>query len=219
MSKKKKDPVIEEYEKLQDEIMFDRVDEIFRTRPDDYIAALEEIGFKYYEDDDNEEAEEANVRPENQNQKDPIAYFEGDTELTDRIFQIFLEERDAENRNLPLFRKYFKSANQNLKAIILYGLDHYPDKFDLLAELEYFHEFENILSTLIDYYTRACVDQEDLEVFAELAMDFYYATKPDGYEALYALRDLFEAGTDKRKVIDFLIAEDEDTGEDSHIFS
>jgi hypothetical protein len=52
MSKKKKDPVIEEYEKLQDETMLDKVDEIFRTRPDDYIAALEEIGFRYYEDHD-----------------------------------------------------------------------------------------------------------------------------------------------------------------------
>jgi hypothetical protein len=139
--------------------------------------------------------------------------------LSDRIFQIFLEERDAENPNLPLFRKYFKSANQNLKAIILYGLDHYPGMIDLLVELDYFYEFENILSTLIAYYTRACVDQEDLETFSELALDFYSATKPDGYEALCALRDLFEAGTDKRKVIDFLIAEEEDAGGDSHIFS
>jgi len=49
------------------------------------------------------------------------------------------------------------------------------------------------------------VDQENLETFTELAQDFYYATKPDGYEALYALRDLFEPGTDKRKAIDFLI--------------
>ena len=124
MSKKKKDPVIEEYEKLQNEIMFDKVDEIFRTRPADYISALEEIGFKYYEDDDYEETEEANARPENQNQKDLLAYLEGDTELTDRILRIFFKERDAENPNLPLFRKYFKSANQNLKILILFGLDH-----------------------------------------------------------------------------------------------
>jgi len=38
MSKKKKDPVTKEYEKLKDEIIFDRVDEIFRTRPGDYIS-------------------------------------------------------------------------------------------------------------------------------------------------------------------------------------
>jgi hypothetical protein len=30
------------------------------------------------------------------------------------------------------------------------------------------------------------------------------------YEAYYALRELFEPETDKRKIIDFLIAEDEE---------
>jgi hypothetical protein len=53
------------------------------------------------------------------------------------------------------------------------------------------------------------VDQENLEAFAELAQDFYNTTIPDGYEALYALRDLFEPGTDKREIIDILIAEEE----------
>ena len=211
MSKKKKDKTIEEYEKLRNKIAMDKVDEIFRTQPDNYISALEEIGFTYYEDDydDNEEIEEANAKPENQNQKDIIAYFEGEKELSDKILQIFLEERDAENPNLPLIRKFFKSANQNLKSLILYGLDHYPGRLDLLSDLGFFHEFENILSTLITYYTQACVDQENLEAFAELAQDFYNTTIPDGYEALYALRDLFEPGTDKREIIDILIAEEE----------
>ena len=53
------------------------------------------------------------------------------------------------------------------------------------------------------------MDQKNLETFSELAQDFYYATIPDGYEALFALRDLFEPGTDKRKIVDFLIAEEE----------
>ena len=216
MSKKKKDPVIEEYQKLKNEIIVEKVDEVFRTQPDNYISALEEIGFKYYEDDDDdEEMEEANAKPENQNQKDLVAYFQGEKELSDRILQIFLEERDAENPNLPLIRKYFKKANQNLKSLILYGLDHYPGKIDLLSDLDYFHEFKNILSILITYYTQACVDQENLETFSELAQDFYYATIPDGYEALYALRDLFEPGTDKRKVIDFLIAGEEEAKKDT----
>ena len=76
-----------------------------------------------------------------------------------------------------------------------------------MSDLGFFHEFENILSTLITYYTQACVDQENLDTFSELARDFYNTTIPDGYEALYALRDLFETGTDKRKVIDFLMDE------------
>jgi len=208
MSKKKKDPTIEAYEKLKNEIIIEKVDEVFRTQPDNYISALEEIGFKYYDDgDDMEEMEEANAKPENQNQKDLVAYFEGQKELSDKILQTFLEERDTENPNLPLIRNYFKKANQNLNALILFGLDHYPGKIELLSDLGFFHEFENILSTLITYYTQACVDQENLETFSELAQDFYNTTIPDGYEALYALRDLFETGTDKRKVIDFLMDE------------
>ena len=88
----------------------------------------------------------------------------------------------------------------------MYGLDHYPARIDLLSDLAYFHEFENILSTLIDYFTRACINEMNLECFSDLAQDFYYATISDGYEALYALRDLFEPNTDKRKAIDFLIS-------------
>jgi hypothetical protein len=212
MDKKKKDPTIEAYQKLKNEIMFEKVDEVFRTQPDNYISALEEIGFKYYDDDDEdeEEMEEANAKPENQNQKDLVAYFEGQKELSEKILQIFLEERDTENPNLPLIRKYFKKANQNLKSLILYGLDRSQRKLDLLSDLGFFHEFENILGTLITYYTQACVDQENLETFSELARDFYNTTIPDGYEALYALRELFQPGTDKRKVIDFLIAEEEE---------
>jgi hypothetical protein len=215
MGKKKKDSVIEKYEKLKNEMIIEKVDEIFRTQPDNYISALEEIGFKYYDDDnDMEEMEEANAIPENQNQKDLVAYFEGQKELTDKILQTFLEERNSENPNLPLIRKYFKKANQNLKSLILYGLDHYPGNLDLLSDLGFFHEFENILGTLITYYTQAWVDQENLETFSELAQDFYNNTIPDAYEALYALRGLFETGTDKRKVIDFLIDEEEGAKKD-----
>ncbi len=210
MSKKKSDPTIEAYQKLKNEMIIEKVNEIFRTQPDNYISALEEIGFKYYDDEDDFEAiEEANAKPENQNQKDLIAYFKGEKELSEKILQTFLEERNAENPNLPLIRKYFKKANQNLKSLILFGLDNNPDSVDLLSDLGYFHEFHNILGILITRYTRACVEQENIEKFTELAQDFYYATKPDGYEALYVLRDLFEPGSDKKKVVDFLIAEEE----------
>jgi hypothetical protein len=214
MSKKKKDKTIEEYQKLKNEIVLDKVDEVFRTQPDNWISAMEDIGFTYCDDDDYEEAEETEAKPENQNQKDLVAYFEGEIEFSDRIFQIFLEEENAENPNLPLIRKYFRNANQNLKSLLLYGLDHYPGRLDLLSDLAYFHEFQNMLRTLIAYYTQACVDQENLETFSKLALDFYYATVSDGYEALYALRDLFEPGTDKRTAIDLLIAEQEGPEED-----
>ena len=81
MSKKKKDITIEEYQKLKNEIIIDKVDEIFRKQPDNWISAMEEIGFTYCDDDDYEEVEEAEAKPENQNQKDLVAYFEGDKEF------------------------------------------------------------------------------------------------------------------------------------------
>ena len=64
MSNKKKNPILEDSEKLRDEIIFDKVNEIFRTRPNDYISALREIGFEYHEDDDYEEREEKEAIPE-----------------------------------------------------------------------------------------------------------------------------------------------------------
>ncbi|HSN23503.1 MAG TPA: hypothetical protein VLS45_04945 [Methylomicrobium sp.] len=215
MTKKDKDDILADYRSLKNAMVRDKVAEILRARPGNYVAALEEIGFKYYDDDDRDEFEEKNARPENQNQKDLVDYFEGRNECTESILTAFLEEKDAEEPNLPLIRKFFKQANRNLKALILYGLDHYPARIDLLSDLAYFHEFENTLSTLIDYYTRACVNETNLETFSVLAQDFYYATIPDGYEALYALRDLFEPETDKRKAIDFLIQEKEKAGDSS----
>ena len=211
MGKKDKDSVLDDYEKLKNEIIRDKVNEIFRNHPKNYIAKMEELGFEYFEDDyDYEEIEERNAKPENQRQRDLVAYFENKKKLSKKIFESFSEEKASENPNFPLIRKYFKKANQNLKALILYGLDHYPGRIDLLSDLTFFHEFENILNTLISYYTRACVDQQNLETFSELAKDFYYATSPDGYEALYTLRELFQPDTDKRKVIEFLVSEEED---------
>ena len=209
--KKDKDSVLDDYEKLTNEIIRDKVNDIFRNHPKDYITKMEELGFEYFEDDnDGEELEERNAKPENQRQRYLVSYFENKKKLSKEIFESYSEEKAAENPNYPLIRKYFKEANKNLKSLLLYGLDNYPGRIDLLSDLSFFHEFENILSTLISYYIRACVDQQNLETFSELAKDFYYSTSPNGYDALYALRELFEPGTDKRKIIEFLISEEEE---------
>jgi hypothetical protein len=205
--KKEKDRIADEIDRLKNETISDKVKEIFRTQPDNYISALEEIGFKYYDDDDYEEKEEREAKPENRNQRELVAFFEGKKRFSKSLFETFLAEHDAEEPNAPLIRRYFREANPNLKALILYGLDHYPGRIDLLYDLAYFHEFENMLSTVIKYYTRACIDQANLQTFGELAREFYWATIPDGYDAFLALRDLFGPHTEKRTVIDFLIDE------------
>ena len=210
MGKKEKDSVLYDYEKVKNEIIRDKVEEIFRKYPRDYIAKMEELGFTYFEDDDYEEIEERNAKPENQRQRELVAYFENKTELSEKIFESYSEEKAADDPNYPLIRKYFKEANKNLKSLLLYGLDNYPGRIDLLSDLAFFHEFENILGLLITYYTQACIDQGNLDTFSELAKDFYYSTNPDGYEAYYALRELFEPETAKRRIIDFLIKEEEE---------
>ncbi len=211
MSKKDKDSALDDYEKLKNEIIRDKVNEIFRNHPKDYIAKMEELGFTYIEDDDDSERlEEINAKPENQRQIDLVAYFENRRKLSKDIFESYSKEKAAENTNYPLIRKYFKEANKNLKSLLLFGLENHPGRIDLLSDLSFFHEFENILSILIKYYTRSCVDQRNLDTFTELVKDFYYSTKPDGYEAYYALQELFEPVTKKRKIIDFLIVEEEE---------
>jgi len=49
-----------------------------------------------------------------------------------------------------------------------------------------------------------------LRLKQKLTKDFYYFTSRDGYEAYYALQKLFEPESDKIKIIDFLIAEEEE---------
>jgi len=213
MVKRKKSVSSNECLKLKNEMIADKVSDIIRNHPNDFASKLEEFGFEYHEEEDCDAIEENAAKPENRNQQDLIAYFENGKEASEKIFEIYSAEKCADHSNYPLLRRYFKEANQNLKALLLYGLNRYPGRIDLLSDLAFFHEFENILNILITYYTSACMMQENLETFTALAEDFYYATVPDGYNALYALRDLFPAGTEKRAIIDFLIdakAEDDE---------
>lgn len=209
---KEKDPP--DSNDLDAEITRDEVSRIFNQHPDDYISKLEELGFTYHDDEpDEEEQEEAVAKPENKNQEYLVSFFDGEVALSEKTVEIFLEERRTPTPNYPLFRKYFKQANKHLLSLILHGLHHYPVLDELLTDLAYFHEFQNILSTVVQHYTVACDEQGNLEVFLELAKDFYYATVPDGYDALHALKDRYLVGSDKRKVIDFL-NEIEDIGVD-----
>ncbi|HIP37913.1 MAG TPA: hypothetical protein EYG88_00690 [Desulfocapsa sulfexigens] len=202
MTDKKSHNISDEFD---NEIM-DEVNRIFANHPHEYIAKLEEIGFIYHDDDvDHEEQEEADARPLNVNQEYLVSFFHGDIPLSEKTVEIFLEERRSHNPNFPLIRKYFKQANKHILSMLLSGLHRYPVSVELLSDLAFFHENKNILGTLIEFYTAACERQQDLDVFSELALDFFYATLPDGYDALHALKEKYQLGTDKRISIDFLI--------------
>jgi hypothetical protein len=201
-----------EYDDFESNSTIDEVSHIFKEHPRDYISRLEEMGFVYHDDEiDEEKNEEAVAKPENKNQRDLVAFFNDDISLSDEIVEKYLEEMRCPDPNYPLFRKYFRQANKHLLSLILQGLNRDPVLIELLNDLTYFHEYQNILTTVIEHYTVACDLQENLETFSELAMDFYYATAADGYDALYALKKRYPIGSKKRVIVNFL-NEIEDAG-------
>ena len=62
------------------------------------------------------------------------------------------------------------------------------------------HEFKNILRELIAYYLIGCEHEKDLRNFEELALNFYYDTEPDGFDALYELSERYGPDSDKGKI-------------------
>lgn len=204
---KKSDDIVQD--EIIDEIIRDKIREAFSDNPDNPMVALEEAGFTWYDDDyPSEEAEEDSAVPENRNQEVILEFFQSGGTPSDYILEIFLAEKSSDTPNFPLFRRYFRKANRNLKSLILWGLEKYPARIDLLQDLGFFHEFSNILNTVIKYYTHACENQANIDTFTDLAQEFYYTTLPDGYDAYLALKDLFPEGTEKRAIVDFLIAEE-----------
>ena len=108
---KDKDRTRDEYEELKDEMVVDKVTEIFRDQPGNYIAALEEVGFVYVEEeDDNEEIEEMKAKPENQNQRVLVTYFEGTQDPSDAILATFLTERDTEHPKPAPDKKVYQTG-------------------------------------------------------------------------------------------------------------
>jgi len=195
--------VDDDYDKIKREIIFEKVAKAIKKDPKNWSKQIEELGFKWFDDGygDEEELEEKLARPENPNQELLVAYFEGDIELSDQMLDAFLAEKDSDEPNYPLFRKYFKQGNENLKRLIISGLERNLSDIGLLSDLTFFHEFKNILSELIGYYRIACEHEKDLQNFEELALDFYYHTKPDGFNALYELSEKYGPGSDKGKIV------------------
>jgi hypothetical protein len=199
----------DDYEKLKAEIVFDRVSKAIKEDRKNWIKKVEDLGFKWYDDayGDEEELEEKQARPENPNQELLVSYFEGDVELSDQVLDAFLTERGSGEPNDPLFRKYFRRGNENLKKLIVSGLENRPADIGLLADLAFFHEFKNILSELIIYYLIACEHEKDYKNFEELASGFYYHTEPDGFDALYELAQKYGPDSDKGKIVGKIMRE------------
>ena len=189
----------------KDKRFIEDVDEIFRRHPEDYRDRLEELGFKFEEEDDLDIIEEELAQLENARQERLVSFFEGTEPVTGEVLTLFSEEKASGEINYPLMRKYFRQGNPRLKELILYGLEKYPGNIDLLDDLLFFHEFSEVYPLVVKHYTRACLSQTDMETFSSLVQDFLEATRPRDYREYYALRDLFDPGSVKRKIMDFFV--------------
>jgi hypothetical protein len=182
--------------------LFKKVARAIKEDPKNYVEKFAELGFTWVDDEIDEEAvEERAATIRNDNEKDLVSYFEGKSELSDEVLDAFLAEKSSDSPNYPLFRRYFKSGNDNLKRLVLYGLKKHPTDVGLLGDLGYYNEFRNVLGDLIKAYLLACGKEHHLGRFSELVMNFYMETDLDGFDALFELEQVCSQGSPKWEVI------------------
>lgn len=205
----------DDYEKMRRERVAKQVSDVFKKDPKNLIKHMEELGFTWVDDDEDnqEELEEQHSKPENQNQELLVAYFHGEIGQSDSLVQLFKSEKESDCPNYPLFRKYFKQGNQNLKKLLVFGLAANPTDIALLNDLSFFHWENGILGEVIQYYLKACDLEQDENKFKELAKDFYYNTVDDNYDALYELKQMHQLESPKGMIIQQISQEIESESE------
>jgi hypothetical protein len=188
----------DDFEKEKRKLVFREVARVMREHPKNYMEKLAELGFRWVDDEvDEEEVEERAATIRTDNERYLVGYLEGDTGLSDQVLDTYLAEKDSDSLNYPLFRRYFKRGNDRLKELLLYGLEKRPTDIGLLSDLAYYHEFRNILGELIQAYMTACGREHDLERFSQLVRSFYLDTEPDGFDALHELEQACSQGSEK----------------------
>ena len=200
----------DDFEKLRRKLVFEQVSKAMKEDPKNWTSRLEELGFQWFDDEnDEEQLEEDLAKPENPNQELLEGYFNGYVKFSDQVLNSFLAEKESATPNYPLIRKYFKKGNENLKRLLIYGLEKKPTDIDLLNDLGFFHEFKNMLSELIQLYLKACEEEQDMNNFKEIVLNFHYDTEPDGFDALYELEQQIDPVSDKGKILQKIRQEQE----------
>ena len=152
---------------------------------------LIDAGFTFFDDEDDDSnseiAQEQAAKSETERQRRLVAFFEGMDLPSAEITDLFLAERESDDVNDALFRRYFRKGNGQLKGLILFGLGRDPVNGDLLSDLVFFNEFKPDLKELVCFFSLACRASQDKIEFMDLARDFYESTQPYGYDALYEL--------------------------------
>lgn len=133
-----------------------------------------------------------------------MSCFEGEVVLSAAILDALTVERNSGTK-LSFDSEIFPGRKSAPEGSCYIRTGKRATDFDLLTDLVFFNEFDRNLAELIMYFVNACRLEDDPQKFFEIAQEFYFCTQQDQYNALYALREMFEDGSDKRKNIDFLI--------------
>jgi hypothetical protein len=186
------------------------VSHLFRRRPHNLIEKIEKLGFAYRVDDSEDAediAEERAALPKTTAQTGLVFYLDGAETPTESLLTLWREETQRDNTPYPLWRRYFRAVNAQLKKLILFGLDRYPTDRDLLDSLAFLHSFLPMPKELLTRYTLACDRESDPQKFRELAQDFDASASSFGYDALQALQAHYADCAVKKSVIDGLLVE------------
>ena len=197
---------LEEYRKR-----VDTVSRLFRRKPHNMIEEIEKLGFDYRIDDNadaDEIDEEVSAQPISAEQKALVSFLEDGSALPDNHWlTLWRAEIERNNTLCPLWRRYFRLGNGQLKKLLLHGLDQCPTNPDLLAQLAFLHEYLSMPKELMARYMRACNEENDPQRFMVLAQKFDEAAESFGFDALTALLGEYKTDPGKAAVISELLSQ------------
>lgn len=193
----------DDFEKLRNQRLIEKVAEAFADDSDNHPELLEQLGFEFFDDESekSEQQEEKIAQPQNARQQRLVDYFEGHTELSETQLEDFLSEKEAEEPNYALMRRYFKQGNEQLLQLLRFALTKQATRTDLLHDLYFFHLNRNIQIELIHRYLQACELERDIEHFSSLVEDFRVATRGINVDVLQQLSQAFSVDTAKGQKI------------------
>ncbi len=205
-AKKEGRKLFDDYRGMDERALLDLLHQARQENIEEYLLALEILGFEWRPDSDPdsdfdagpdaeddleaEVREEACVQARTLYQEYLVAYFDGHVALTAQVVEAFISETRAASPNYALFRRYLRQGNPNFRRLLLFGLDTNPVDLSLLQHLACFHAFQPMLDEVIERYGRACMRMTDQHLFTELVQDFYGNTAANGFDAFAYLEEL-----------------------------
>lgn len=90
-----------------------------------------------------------------------VYYLDGADTPTESLLALWREETQRNNTPFPLWRRYFRAGNAQLKKLILFGLDRDATDRDLLDSLSFLHSFLPMPKELLTRYKLACDQESD----------------------------------------------------------